>query len=114
VTLAEFATWKAEATASEFYWRYAKAFMETDRSLVIYKGVQAGLFVQITNTGLMTLGRYHSALPDITRAHFDVLGTKQFPDWMTAYENAGVEFGAAWVVQWAEQGRRTQSSKRRK
>lgn len=96
MTPAEFAAWKAETDKSKHQWRLDPIQMANHNTMLAYRGGENGSYVEIDETGLLSLGQYEGALPHIGEAMFTERFKRQYSSFGAAFadcvEAGGLQF----------------------
>jgi hypothetical protein len=105
LTVEAYKEWKQTSESQPIYWRWDRATMNSSQTLLLYRGIECGQFISITNTGLVVIGNFSDATQGITDCQLETLAQKKYADWTEAYEKVGTEFGIFWVVMEVEKWR---------
>lgn len=96
MTQNEFKAWLTVTDASKTTWTVDTVTLHNRGTYLIYRGGEAGQYVEIDETGKLQLGEYFGAMPHIGEAVFRTTFTRQFANQQAAlqrcFEVGGKDF----------------------
>lgn len=96
MTKAEYEAWKKETERSRHHWTVDEVRKINTGDLLFYKGAENGQYIEVSFSGVATVGTYEGAIPHIGEALFRPLHSRSFSSQGEALkvllERAGLNF----------------------
>ena len=84
----EWESWQIVTASSVHKWVEDEIFRLNGRGVMYYTGGKDGSYMKITNDGMLELGIYEGALPNIGEAFFTVKVQRKYPLYNNAFQTA--------------------------
>lgn len=83
----EFNYWKSKTNESKFHWMSDETQWYNHKRLLLYKGGEDGIYIELEKDGMASYGIYKNAYPHIGEAIFQELKCKKFESQEIAIRN---------------------------